>query len=241
MGNLSRQLSVRSNEHAVEELEKMAQRVEELEEHDAVLEIDYEAREALLQEVMQERDELSDERDQLQCELDALKKQMLPNSKSPSFLKRSFSSFSVSRSVSGGHSSPQRQTPRIMRLPTQNLSSTSQNTDSDSEKPRLDNIELDAGHHATFSPDDHKVSRGDLLLEGFFQGKVRTGLHALDVALPVQGGVPGAALVGLAHALEKSSAMGEAPRSEHGIWGKLVHVLKADLELLEESVETSRL
>jgi hypothetical protein len=85
------------------------------------------------------------------------------------------------------------------------------------------------------------VSRGDLLLEGFFQGKVRTGLHALDVALPVQGGVPGAALVGLAHALEKSSAMGESPGSEHGIWGKLVHVLKADLELLEESAEISRL
>lgn len=264
---ISRQISGLANEHeelehAVEELEKMAHRVEQLEEHDAVLEIDYEAREALLQEVMQERDELLDERDQLQCELDALKKQAPPPSRSSSLLKRSFTSFSmsksvsdghsVSKSVSDGHSISQRQASRsisrTLTMPIKNLSSTSQNNDSDSEKPFsdsekpcLENIDPETGHRATFSPDDHQVPRGDLLLEGFFQGKVRTGLHALDVALPVQGGVPGPALVGLAHALERSAAAGEAPSSEHGIWGKLVQVLKADLEMLEEAVETSRL
>lgn len=243
-GALTRQYS---EEQAVEELEKMAHLVEQLEEHDAVLEIDNEAKEALLEEVMQERDELLDERDQLQCELEALKRKLpVVEKKTQSGLKRSITS--LSRNISGlltdptsgptCNSSPKSLKPVFRKSATAHFSTQSRSPDSDEEKLCLDGVELAEGHRAILSPDDSKVPTGNLVLDGFFQGKVRTGLHVLDVALPVEGGVPGLDLVGLARALNKSSFKVESPRtprSVHGIWGKLAQVLKQDLESLEDS------
>jgi len=226
-GAFSRQISCLSNEQAAEELEKMAHRVEQLEEHDAVLEIDYEAREALLHEIAQERDELLDERDELQRELDGLKKKI---PKSPMTIRRTLTFDSTSNFL--GH--------RVSR-PSSYEVTPSRNTNSDVGSPRFQNIdfaaehhELAAEHHATFTRDDRKVPRGHLSLEGFFRGKVRTGLHVLDVALPVDGPVLGPDLLNLGHALDKHSVMQETSRAEHGIWGKLVQVLKADIEALKE-------
>jgi len=237
--SMCRQISTLSAPEAIEELEKMAHKIEELEEHDTVLEIDYEAKEALLQEVFQERDDLLGERFRLQFELDALKNKLPANSKNQSLMKRTLTS-PLSHFLSDRTLSPKSQPLAIRKVRTEQFSRPSENTDfDDAEDPHFENIEFGAGHRATLSPDDHKVPRGELVLEGSFEGKVRTGLHLLDVVLPVEGRVPGPALVGLAHALEKSSLMDEAPRSERNIWGKLVHVLTADLKVLEDSCEAT--
>jgi len=90
--------------------------------------------------------------------------------------------------------------------------------------------ESSSDHCATLENDDTPplVEDGKVLLYGHFAGRVVTKGHCVELALPVEGTVPGAPLMEMAAALRQAAKEAETSVDEK-VWQQLLSVLQVDL------------
>eukprot|EP00930_Biecheleria_cincta_P055594 TRINITY_DN41905_c0_g1_i1.p1 TRINITY_DN41905_c0_g1~~TRINITY_DN41905_c0_g1_i1.p1 ORF type:complete len:507 (+),score=122.20 TRINITY_DN41905_c0_g1_i1:39-1559(+) len=87
-----------------------------------------------------------------------------------------------------------------------------------------------SGHHAALEEpaSPRPVEDGKVLLHGHFAGRMMTKGHCVELALPVEGTVPGAPVMQMAAALRQAAKDAETSVDEQ-VWQQLLTLLQVDL------------
>lgn len=161
--------------------------------HERALEVDYEAKERLVENLMEDREKLRAKTMELE--------RMLHGGGGPGCFSSIFASISGAMGSSKGD-----------------------------KHEKGHGHESSSDHCATLENDDTPplVEDGKVQLHGHFAGRVVTKGHCVELALPVEGTVPGAPMMEMAAALRQAAKEAETSVDEK-VWQQLLSLLQVDL------------